>query len=166
MTEQVERQICIKFCVKLEHSSTETIRMIQKATVVGNWWLAVHHNNVPTHASHLLQSFVVKYQITQVTQPPPSPLQSPDIVPYDVQLFPKLKSSLKGKRFRPSVRFRKIWQGSWWELRELWEVPRCLHWRGLRHHCPVYNISCIFFNKCLFFHITWLDTFWTGLVYT
>ena len=30
MTEWVEHQICIKFCVKLEHSSVETIRMIQK----------------------------------------------------------------------------------------------------------------------------------------
>ena len=24
----------------------------------------------------------------------------------------------------------------------------------------MYNVSCIFFNKCIF-HITWLDTFWT-----
>ena len=31
MTEQVEQQICIKFCIKLEHSSTETIWLIQKA---------------------------------------------------------------------------------------------------------------------------------------
>ena len=31
MTEWVEQWVCIKFCVKLEHSSTETIRMIQKA---------------------------------------------------------------------------------------------------------------------------------------
>ena len=31
MTEQLEQQICIKFCVKLELSSVETIRMIQKA---------------------------------------------------------------------------------------------------------------------------------------
>ena len=31
MTEQVEQQICIKFCIKPEHSSTETIWMIQKA---------------------------------------------------------------------------------------------------------------------------------------
>ena len=31
MTEQVEQQISIKFCVKLEHSSAETIQMIQKA---------------------------------------------------------------------------------------------------------------------------------------
>ena len=37
MTEQVEQQIYIKFCIKLEHSSMETIQMIQKAIAVGNW---------------------------------------------------------------------------------------------------------------------------------
>ena len=37
MTEQVEQQICIKFYIKLEHSSTETIWMIQKAAAMGNW---------------------------------------------------------------------------------------------------------------------------------
>ena len=40
MTEQMEQWICIKFCIKLEHSSTETIHMIQKATPMGNWWSA------------------------------------------------------------------------------------------------------------------------------
>ena len=30
MTERVEQRICIEFCVKLEHSSVETVRMIQK----------------------------------------------------------------------------------------------------------------------------------------
>ena len=37
MTEGVEQQICIEFCVKLEHSSTETIWMIQKAAAMDNW---------------------------------------------------------------------------------------------------------------------------------
>ena len=37
ITEQVEQGICIKFCVKLEHSSAETIQMIQKAAAVGIW---------------------------------------------------------------------------------------------------------------------------------
>ena len=37
ITEKVEQQICIKFCIKLEHSSVETIRMIQKAAAMGNW---------------------------------------------------------------------------------------------------------------------------------
>ena len=38
--------IGIKFCMKLEHSSAETIQMIQKAIDMGNWWLAAssqHH---------------------------------------------------------------------------------------------------------------------------
>ena len=37
MAKIVEQQICIKFCIKLEHSSVETIRMIQKAAAMGNW---------------------------------------------------------------------------------------------------------------------------------
>ena len=40
--------------------------------------------------------FLAKHQITQVTQPP----YSPDWVPCDFWLFPKLKSPLKGKRFQ------------------------------------------------------------------
>ena len=40
MTERVEQRIHIKFCIKLEHSSTETIWMTQKAAAMGNWWLA------------------------------------------------------------------------------------------------------------------------------
>ena len=40
MTEQVEQWICIKFWVKFEHSSMETIHVIQKAAAMGNWWLA------------------------------------------------------------------------------------------------------------------------------
>ena len=43
-----------------------------------------------------MQSFVVKHQITQVTQP----RYSRDLVPCDFWLFSKLKSLLKGKRFK------------------------------------------------------------------
>ena len=51
-------------------------------------------NNMPTHASHLVQSLLAKHQISQVTQPP----YSPDLALWDFWLFPKLKSPLKGKR--------------------------------------------------------------------
>ena len=37
VTERVEQQICLKFCIKLEHSSVETIQMTQKAAAMGNW---------------------------------------------------------------------------------------------------------------------------------
>ena len=60
MTEGVEQWICIKFCFKLEHSAAETIHMIQKATAMGNWWLALHQDNAPTHVSRLMPSVLVK----------------------------------------------------------------------------------------------------------
>ena len=44
----------------------------------------------------LCMFFLVKCQIIQVTQPP----YSPDLVPCDFWLFPKLKSPLKGKSFQ------------------------------------------------------------------
>ena len=55
----------------------------------GDWQL--HQDNEPTQGSHLVQSFLVKHQITQVTQP----LSSEDF-----WLFPKLVSPLRRKRFQ------------------------------------------------------------------
>ena len=91
----VKQWICIKFCIKLKHSSAETIRMIQKATAMGNWWLAASSQHI-CWCIMSMQSFLAKHQITQVTQAP----LFPDLVPCDFCLFPKLKSSLKGKRFQ------------------------------------------------------------------
>ena len=96
MTERVQQEICIKFCTKHEHSSTETIWMIQKATAMGNQWLAASsqqcaHSCITSHAE-----FLVKHQIIQVTQLP----YSPDFVPCNFWLFQKLKSPLKEKRFQ------------------------------------------------------------------
>ena len=100
----------------------------------------LHHCNMPTHASCLMQSFLAKHQIIQVTQPP----YSPYLVPYDFWLFPKLKSHLKRKRFQ-TVNIQENLTGQLMILRELCEVPRCLLWRGLRCHCPMYNVSCILY---------------------
>ena len=64
--------------------------------------------------------------------------------------FPKTKITFeREKDFRPLMRSKKIQRGSCWPLGKLCEVPRCLLWRGLRCHCPVYSISGIFFNKWL-----------------
>ena len=93
--------------------------------------------------SRFVQFFLVKHQIAQVTQPH----YSPDLVPCDFCLFPKLKLPLKGKRFQT---INEIQENRTGQLGELCEVPRCLFWRGWRGLCPMYNISCIF-NKCLYF---------------
>ena len=129
-------KICIKFCVKLEHSSAETICRWPRLWTADDWQL--HHNNVPAHASHLIQFFG-----ETTDHPSNSAPYSPDLVPWDFWLFPKPKSPLKGKRLQMLMRFRKIWWGSWWWLGELYEAPRWFLWRGLRHHCPMSNVSCI-----------------------
>ena len=74
----------------------ETIPMIQKAELWATGDGQLHHDNASAHAACLVRNFLVKYQITQVTQP----LYSPDLAPCDFWLFPKLKSPLKGKRFQ------------------------------------------------------------------
>ena len=70
--------------------------MIQKgaAWTTGNRQL--HQHNAPAHARCLIQSFFVKHQIIQVTQPS----YNPNWVPWSSWFFPKLKSPLKGKRFQ------------------------------------------------------------------
>ena len=101
--------------------------------------------------------FCVKYQTTQMTQPP----YSPDWVPCDFWLFPKLKSPLKGKRFQTINEIQENRMGQlvgdsnkgfcrvYWTveemLGELCEIPRCLLWRGLRCHCLMSNVSCVLY---------------------
>ena len=138
MTEPVEQRICIEFCVKLEHSSVEAIQIIQKATAMGNWWLAASsqyaHSYIISHAE-----FFMKQQIYQMNQPP----YSPDLVPCDFWLLSKLKLTLKGKRFQTVNEIQENMMGQLMEIgRTVWG-PRCLLWRGLKHHCPMYNVSYI-----------------------
>ena len=57
MTEQVEQQICIQFCIKLEQSSVEPIPMIQKATAMATVDWQLHHDNVRTHDHDLHRVF-------------------------------------------------------------------------------------------------------------
>jgi len=56
----------------------------------------LHHDNAPAHASLFTREFFTKHETTVVPQPP----YSPDLTPADFFLFPKLKSSLKGRRIQ------------------------------------------------------------------
>ena len=97
VTEWVEQRICIRFSIKLEHSSMETTGMIQRATAMGSWWLAFSsQQHALSCIACLVQSFGGKHQITQETQLP----YSPDLMPYDFWFSPKIKSSLKGRKFQ------------------------------------------------------------------
>ena len=96
VTEWAEQQICIQFCIKLEHSSKEIIQMTQKAAAMGNWWLAASsqqhtHSSITSHEDFFGETS---------NHPGDSALYISDLVPRDFWLFPKLTSPLKGKRFQ------------------------------------------------------------------
>ena len=93
MAEWVEQRICIKFCIKLKHSPTGTIWVIQKATAMGSWWLAASSH---TRASCLMQSSFGETS----NHPDDSASLLPGFAICDFLLFPKLKSPLKEKRFQ------------------------------------------------------------------
>ena len=143
MTEWDEQWISIKFCLKLEHSPRKLFRWFGRLQLwaTGDWQL--HHDNASTHDSHLLQSFfLTKHQVARVTQPP----YSPDLVPFNFWLFPKLKSPLKGKRFQSINEIQENTTGLMVIGRTVWGLL-C---RGLRSHYPMYNVSCILFKNCLY----------------
>ena len=138
MTECVKQQICIKPCIKFKHSSVETIQMIQKSAAMGNGDWQLHHNKVPAHTPSLVQRFLENIKSPRWLSPTTAQIWCPVTSGFS-QNYNHL---WKGRYFRPSMRFRKIWWDSWWQLGELCEVPRCLLWRGLRCHCPVYSDFC------------------------
>ena len=164
MTEWVEQWTCIKFCVKLEHSSMDTIRMIQKAAAMGNWWLAASseqhaHSCITSHAELL-----AKHQIAQVTQPP----YSPDLAPCNFWIFPKVKSSLKGKRFQTIDEIQETTIGQLMASgRTVWG-PKVPALKGTE--ASLSSVQCFLslvsssVNVSIF-HSAWLATLWTNLIY-
>ena len=164
MTEPAEQWICIRLCIKFEHSSMEIFHMIQKGKpqlcTTGDGQL--HHNNVPHHGSRLVQHFFCKTS----NHPGDSVPYSPDLESCNFWLFSKLKSLLKGK-FQTISEIQENARSSSWRLRGLCKVPRCLLWRGLRCHCPIQSFLYLVYSSInvSIFHGTWLDAFWTDLIY-
>jgi transposase len=60
----------------------------------GNWIL--HHDNAPTHTSHLVKQFLAKNGTALLQQPP----YSPDLTPRHFSLFTRLKKFLNGHQFK------------------------------------------------------------------
>ena len=160
MTEEVEQWICIKFCVKLEHSSSETIRIIQKAASMGNWWLPLHHNNVPLMHHISCRVFWCNIKSLRWLIPPP---HSPDLVPCDFWLFPKLNSALKGKRFQTVNEIQEnIMRKLMATGRTVWG-PKVPTLKGTEASLPY--VQCFLYLvyssiNVSIFHIIWLDPFW------
>ena len=131
----------------------------------GDWQL--HQNNMPTHASHLVQSFLVKHHITQVSQTP----YSLDLVPCNFWLFPKLKSPLKGaekgKRYQTSNDIQENVMGQLMATgRTVWgpTVPTLKGTEASFSYVQHFLFLVSSSINVFIFHTTWMDTFWTDFM--
>jgi len=95
----------------------------------------LHHDNAPAQASLLIRSYLAKHQTSVVPHPP----YSPDLVPADFFLFPKLKTTLKGCRFQTIEEIQEneirelhaITESAFQEASQQWKKrERCVASRG------------------------------------
>ena len=163
MTEWRKEQICIKFGVKVEPSSVETIQMIQKATAMGNQWLAAS-----------LQQCVYSYIMSHAEFLGEMSNHPGDSVPLQTRFgtlqllaFPKTKITFEREEISDhwwdSGKYNTAADGDW-ENCVRTQVPTL---RGTEAslsyvQCFLYLVSSI--NACMF-HITWLYTFQTDLTW-
>ena len=149
---------------QFEHSSAETIQMMQKATAMGSWWLAASSWECTCSCITSCAEFFGKISNHKGTQP----LYSPDLVPCDFWCFPKLNSPLKGKRFHTINEIQESMTGQLMVTgRAVWgpEVPTL---KGAEAslscvQCFLYLVSSSI--NVSIFHITRLDIFCTELLY-
>ena len=114
----------------------------------GDWQL--HHNNTPLHASRLMQSFLVKHQVTQVTQP----LYSPDLFgPLWLLALTKIKITFEREKISDHQ-----WDSGKYDGAAGGDWENCVRSQGAYFEgdwvivlCTMFLVSCIFFNKYVYF---------------
>ena len=148
--EGVEQWICIKFCFKLQHSSMETIRMIQKATAMGNWWLAASSRQYTCSCITLCAEF---FSETSNHPGDSVPLQ-PRFGTLWLLAFPKIKITFEREEISDyrwdSGKYNGTADGDW---------ENCMGSQGAYFEgdwgvivlCTMFLVFCIFFNKRLYF---------------
>ena len=113
----------------------------------GDW--QPHHDNVPTHGTCLMQSFFVKHQITQVTQPNTAQIWHPQLL-----VFPKTKITFEREGISDSRwdsgKYNGATDGDWENCVRSQGAYIEGDW-GIIVLCTMLLVSCIFFNKCLYF---------------
>ena len=146
----VKQWICIKFLIKLDHSTTETIGMIQKAAAMGKWWLAASAQQCSCSYIMSCAEFFGKTS----NHPGDSALLRPRFGALQLLAFPKTKITFEKEEI----------SDHWWDSEKYdvtadgnWE--NCVKSQGAHFEWDwgvivlrtVFLVSCIFFNKCLCF---------------
>ena len=145
--QRVEQWICIKFCIQLEHSSAEIIRMIQKAAAMGTWWWAASSRQC---TASCITSCAKFFGQTSNHPGDSAPLQ-PRFGTLQLLAFPKLKWSLKQTRFQTMDEIQENMMGQLMALGELCKVPSAYfegNW-GIIVLFTMFLVPCISCSKCL-----------------
>ena len=99
-----------------------------------NSWL-LHHDNAPAHTSLLVRDFLAKNNTVTMPRPP----YSLDMAPCDFFLFPKIKRTLRGRRF---TAIDDINSASLKELKAILKIEfeKCFEdWKKRWHKCIIPN---------------------------
>jgi len=102
-----------EFYVTVLKRLRESVRRKRSQLWTNQSWV-LHHDNAPAHSSFIVRYLLAKNEATVV----PQPFYSPDLVPADFFLFPKLKSTLNGSRFDTIVEIQKN------STNELFAIPK------------------------------------------
>ena len=160
MTKWVGQWLCIKLCVKLKHSYVKTIWMIDGQLVIGSFITIMHL---------LMHHFSCRVFSPRVSNHPgDSAPYSPDLVPCDFWLSPKLKSPLQGMSFQTIGEIQENTTGQLMAIGGTVWGPKVPILKGTEVslsyvQCFLYPVSSSINVSVL--HIAWLDTFWTDLLW-
>ena len=160
MTEWVQR-ICIKFCVKLRHSSPETIWMIQKPAAMGNWWLAASSRQCACSSIRSHADVLAKHQNHSGDSAPLQPRFG------TLQLLAFTETKITFEREEISDRW---WDSGKYDGTADGDWKNCVRSQGAYFEgdwgvtvpCTMFHVSSSI--NVSIFHSTWLDTFWANLV--
>ena len=160
MTERVKAWTCIRFCVKLEHSSMETIGMIQKAAAMGNWWLAASSQHACSGITSLAECFG-----KTSNHPGDSVRLQPRLGMLWLLTFPKTKSTFEREVISDcrwdSGKYDGAADGNWENCVKSQGTYFERDW-GVIVLCTMFLVSSLI--NVSIFHTACLDTFWTDLV--
>ena len=150
MTEQVEQRICIKFCIKLEHFSADTVRVIQKAAALGNWWLAASSQQ---RACSCITSYT-EFSGKTLNHPGDSASLQPGFGALWLLAFTKTKITLEREEISDhwwdSGKYDRATDGDWENCVRSQRAYFEGDW-GIIVLCTMFLVSYIFLNKCLYF---------------
>ena len=158
MTEQVEQQICIRFCIKLGYSLAKLFGWFRRPQLwaTGDWQL--HHDNTPTHATSHAEFF------GETSNHPgdSAPLQ-PRFGTLRLLAFPKTKVIFEKEEISDhqwdSGKYNKAAAGNWGPTCASHCASHCVRSQGVYFEgdwgiivlCTMFLVSCIFFSKDLHF---------------